>query len=272
MKAALSKMKNVGNNENLPSILSQWIGPDASKQDVQDSDPEENKEPEFVDNRPIEPEKSRLKGPSILKWAIFILIIGYTVISYFQVPILTAMGNYLIIEHPLKKADLIVCTPGPPLEQSLMAAELYQKGLAPRIFIPQEPAPDGLDILKEQGGSYPEASGLFMAALRSLHIPESVCVVGTRVVDNIWEEAEELQKGVLRKGGRSIIIVTSPSRARRTYLVFKKVLEGKKVEIMISPSRYSGFTADSWWKKDRYISDAIIEYQKLAYYALKGLW
>ncbi len=272
MKVSLSRMKKTGNNEEESSLLSQWIGPDASKDEVQNNAPEEKKEPVMVDNRPIEPERSRFKGSGILKWIIFLLFIGYAVISYYRVPILTALGDYLILEHPLKKADLIVCTPGPPLEQSLTAAELYQRGLAPRIFIPQETAPDGLDILKEKGGRYPEGCGLIMATLKSLNVPESAWSIGTRAVDSVREEAEELHKWLLQEGGSSMIVVTSPSRARSTYRIFKKVLDGKKVEIMIAPSRYAGFKADSWWKRDRYISDVIIEYQKLAYYAIKGLW
>jgi uncharacterized SAM-binding protein YcdF (DUF218 family) len=225
-----------------------------------------------VENRPIEPDKGGIKGPGILKWILFLLIIGYAVISYYHVPILTALGNYLILEHPLKKADLIVCTPGPPLEQSLTAAELYGKGLAPRIFIPMEPPPAGLDILRAQGGHFPETSDLFLEALKGLNVPESACIVGEHAVDSVWEEAEELRKWVQRKEMSSMIIVTPPYSARRTYRVFKNILDGKEVEIMMSPSRHSGFQADNWWKRGRYMSDVIMEYQKLIYYGIRGLW
>jgi len=272
MKVALSRMKKAGQNEDVSSFLSQWIGPEPSEEGVRNREEAETQAPEFSDSRPREPQKSRLKGPGIFKWILFLLIIAYAVLSYYKVPILTAMGNYLILEHPLKKADLIVCTPGPPLQQSLTAADLYQKGLAPRIFIPQETAPDGLDILKEKGGRYPEASGLFMATLKALHVPESACVLGARPVDTVWEAAEELRKWVRQEGVRTMIVVTTPSKARRTYGVFKHVLDGKKMEIMMAPSRYGGFKADSWWKRGPYVSDVIMEYQKLAYDAIKGLW
>jgi hypothetical protein len=272
MKASLSRTKNVGSTEDMTGSLSEWIGPGAAGELAGQGDVGGKRDPAPVENRPIEPEVGRLGGSSILRWILFLLIIGYAALSYYRVPVLTALGKYLILEHPLKRADLIVCTPGPPMEQGLTAAELYQRGLAPRIFIPQEPPPAGLDILKEEGGRYPDASELFMETLKGLNVPESACTVGNRAVDGVWEEAEELRKYIVGKEISSMIIVTSAPRARQTYLAFKNILDGKEVEIMMSPSRYSGFKADSWWKRDRYISDAIMEYQKLAYYGIRGLW
>jgi len=272
MKVSLSRKKKGGASEEISTFLSEWIGPDAGKKEARKDDGGEKRDAEPVEYRPIEPEKRRLKGPGILKWILFLLIIAYAVISYYRVPILTGLGNYLILDHPLKRADLIVCTPGPPLEQSLTAAELFQKGLAPRIFIPREAPPAGLDILRDQGGRYPESSDLFMETLTSLNIPQSACIVGNRAVDSVWDEAEGLRKGVLSPEIRSMIVVTPAERARRTYRVFNHILDGKKLEIMMSPSRYSGFRADNWWKSSRHISDAFMEYQKLVYYAVRGIW
>ena len=276
MKVSLSslKMKKAGNNKDkdVAALLSEWIGPQTSKEQVQVEDYGETKGAELGDNRPIEPKSTRFKGQSIVKWIFFILFIAYMVISYYRVPILTALGNYLILEHPLKKADLIVCTPGNPFEQSLMAAEIYKRGLAPRIFIPKETPPDGLETLKAQGGRYPETSGLFIGALKSLNVPESAFLTGKLAVDSIREEAEEVREVVINESYGSIIIVTSPSRARRTYLIFEKVFEGEKLEIMISPSRYSDLKADNWWQRDKYLNEVVFERQKVLYHTIKNLW
>ena len=274
MKVSLPdlKMRKTGNNKDAASLLSDWIGPQTSKEQAQVEDYGETKEAELMDGRPIEPKSRRFKGQSIVKWIIFTLFIGYMVISYYRVPILTALGNYLIFEHPLTKADLIVCTPGSPLEQSLTAAELYKRGLAPRIFIPEETPPAGLKILKAQGGRYPEESELFIATLKSLNVPESAFTVGKHVVDSIREEAEEVREMVMGKGYRSIIIVTSPSSARRAYLIFEKVFDGEKLEIMISPSQYSDFKADNWWKRGKYVNEVVFESQKVLYHTIRNLW
>ena len=266
------KMNKAGNNKDSASLLSEWIGPQVSKEQTQREDPGETKAPEPEDNRPIEPESRRFKGQSIVKWIIFILVVGYMVISYYRVPLLTALGNYLVLEHPLKEADLIVCTPGSPLEQSLMAAELYKRGLAPRIFIPEETPPDGLEILKAQGGRYPEASGLFITTLKSLNVPESAFIVGKLAVDSVREEAKEVREVVMEKEYRSMIIVTSPSRARLAYLIFEKVFAGDNLEIMIAPSQYSDFKANSWWERGKYVDEVVFESQKVLYHTIKNLW
>ena len=274
MKVSLPdlKMRKTGNNKDAASLLSDWIGPQTSKEQAQVEDYGETKEAELMDGRPIEPKSRRFKGQSIVKWIIFTLFIGYMVISYYRVPLLTALGNYLIFEHPLTKADLIVCTPGSPLEQSLMAAELYKRGLAPHIFIPEETPPDGLQILKEQGGRYPEASGLFITTLKSLNVPASAFIVGKLAVDSIREEAEEVRKVVMEKEYRSMIIVTSPSRARLAYLIFEKVFAGDNLEIMIAPSQYSDFKANSWWERGKYVDEVVFESQKMLYHTINNLW
>ena len=274
MKVSLSglKMKKDGDNKDDASLLSEWIGSQVAKEQTRTDDFNEKRETEFQNDRPIEPESRRFKGQSIIKWIIFIFFIGYMAISYYRVPLLTALGNYLIIEHPLTKADLIVCTPGSPLEKSLTAAELYERGLAPRIFIPQETPPAGIEILKRQGGLYPEKSEFFISTLKSLKIPESDLMVGEHTVDSIREEAEEIRDVVMEKGLRSIIIVTSPSRAKRAYLIFEKVFAGEKLKIMISPSQYSDFRADNWWKRDKYVNEVIFEIQAVLYHTIKNLW
>jgi uncharacterized SAM-binding protein YcdF (DUF218 family) len=272
MKVSLSRTKIDKSADEIAGILSEWIGPDAAGGQAQEGDPESGRYSASEERSPIEPKGLRWKGSGILKWVLFLLIIGYAVISYYHVPILTALGNYLVLDNPLKKADLIVCTPGPPLEQILTAADLYRRGLAHRIFIPREIPPPGLDTLREQGGRYPETSDLFMETLERLNVPKSACVLSDRVVDGIWAEAEELLEWVQGKEIRSMILVAPPYRARRTYRIFRYVLDGKEMEFMVSPSIYSSFQADAWWQEDRFRSEVVLEYQKLAYYAVRGIW
>ena len=272
MNVSLSETKKDKSADEMAGILSEWVGPDAAGGQAQKGDTSFGRYPASEERSPIEPKGLRWKGSGILKWVLFLLIIGYAVISYYHVPILTALGNYLVLDHSLKKADLIVCTPGPPLEQILTAADLYRRGVASRIFIPREIPPPGLDALREQGGRYPEASDLFMGTLEGLNVPKSACVLSNRVVDGIWEEAEELLEWVQGKEIRSMIIVMPPYRARRTYWIFRNVLDEKEMEVMVSPSIYSGFKADAWWEEDRFRGEVVLEYQKLIYNAIRGIW
>ena len=273
MKLYLSKAKQVKNTDDMNDLLSKWIGPDIPEESSRQTDTKERSgEPAAVVNTPIEPEKRRMSGLSILKWFLFLLFIGYGILSYYRVPLLTALGSYLMLEHPVEKADLIVCTPETSLGQGLTAADLYNRGLAPRIFIPRESPPEGLDVLEAHGGQYPTPSELARRVLESLDIPGSACVMGRRPVNTVSQEARELKEWIVSSEVHSMIIITAPWKARRTYRVFKDVMDEDTVTIRVFPGRYSGFTADSWWKSDRYTGHVVMEYQRLAYDTLKGMW
>ena len=112
MKVSLSRLKvgKAENDKDAATLLSDWIGPEISKEPAQPTDVEEKIDQGPVSNRPIEPETGRLKGPGILKWLIFILIIGYAVLSYYRVPMLTALpatSGERLIEVPRIDLELV---------------------------------------------------------------------------------------------------------------------------------------------------------------------
>jgi uncharacterized SAM-binding protein YcdF (DUF218 family) len=247
-----------------------WIGDQDRTIEVQENKAEDRGQTEFhVDNRPIDPQGKRFTKPTVLKWIIFLVFIVYILISYYRGPILTSLGKYLVVQHSLEKADLIVCMMGKPVERGLAAADLYEEGLAPRIFIGREALPDGIEVLKQRDGHYPETRDLLIMMLQGLGVPRSDCLVSDGFVGSTFEEARVI-RGIAQKDGyHSLIIVTSPHHTRRTWLTFKKVFEKDDMAIMMMPSKYTDFRLDGWWKKGKYINEVVIEYQKLIYYALK---
>jgi uncharacterized SAM-binding protein YcdF (DUF218 family) len=191
------------------------------------------------------------------------------ILSAFHAPILTRLGKYLVVEHPLKKSDLIVCLSGSSIERGLEAAELYQKGLAPSIFVTREEPPVGYEVLRKKGGHYPEERSLVVGLLHGLGVPRSACLSSDRFVSSTFDEAKLLWDITQERGYRSLIVVTSPTHTRRAWLTFQKVFEKGNVSIAMKPSRYSHFRSHDWWKTRKYGRAVIYEYQKLLYYALK---
>jgi uncharacterized SAM-binding protein YcdF (DUF218 family) len=223
------------------------------------------------DARPIEPESASSTRASLLKWIFFIVLLVPIVLSYFHGPILTQLGKYLVVQHPLAKSDLIVCLAGDDVERGLASAELYAKGFAPRIFIARESVPDGLETLKEKGIAYPESRDRVMMIFRGLGVPESAVITSDQPVDSTFEEAERVRDLVKRNKYRSLILVTSPTHSRRAWLTFRKAIPDKEFRITVAPTPYSKFRAEDWWKTRRYVRDVILEYQKLIYYKAEGL-
>lgn len=217
-----------------------------------------------IDSGPIEP-KSK---PAYFKWLLFLLFVAYLLLTYYHASILTGLGRYLIVDHQLRKADLIVPLGGRPVERILAAADIYGKGLAERILIPRASPPDGYAALAERGVKYPAPVEVGLEILTGLAVPASACIKGDKEVKNTLDEAKMVKAFCKDQGYTSLIVVTSPYHTRRAWTVYRKVFNGEEVRIMIKPSSFSGFKSDSWWKKGRYTEEVVIEYLKLLYSSL----
>jgi uncharacterized SAM-binding protein YcdF (DUF218 family) len=265
MKSLRSLLKKEQTEEmGSPQGLSGWTDLQPPAFETEPGAGEEKGQDGFVfDNQPIEPDSGKKGRPGFLKWIFFIILIGYTFLSYSHVPILTWVGSLLVLEHPVKRADLIVCTPGNPFETGLMAADLYKKGMAKRIFIPEISSPTALRLVNKQGGHYPTPGELLLSIMKTLEVPVSACIIGKKPLRSIWEEAEEVRRQVLDAGKSTIILVSPPWKSRRTWSIFETVFQDDQVEIMMAPSTYTDFKIDNWWKNDKSFYEAILEFQKL---------
>jgi len=223
----------------------------------------------FPDMEPIEPEGKRINRQDLLKWAFFLLALVYILLSYYHAPILIHLGRYLIVEHDPQKCDLIVCMAGGNIERGLAAAEAYEKGFAPHIYISKEEPPDGYELLKNRDIDYPESIDLMIILLEGLRVPRSAILISDGVVRSTWEEAMAVRELVERKGFRSLMVITSPFHTRRAWLTYRKVFKDLDVRILMNPSKYSGFKPEGWWKERRYVRHVIIEYEKLIFYTFK---
>ena len=220
---------------------------------------------------PIDQEASKSGRISLVKWLPILIILIYFALSYFRIPVLTAMGEYLVVSTPPEKSDLIVCLAGNNIERGLATADAFKMGLAPRIYIAREEVPDGYWELKQRGVQYPESIDWLVMLLKGLGVPEAAVIRGDTPSRSTWEEAE-LVKGLAEKMNyKSIILITSPIHTRRTYLTFKKIMGEKEYRLFVVPSPYSEFKAQSWWQSRKFAKEVLWEYQKLFHYTLKSL-
>jgi len=217
----------------------------------------------------MEPESAPSTRLSLFKWVFFLAAFFYVLLSYFHAPILIQLGKYLVVQHPLDKSDLIVCLAGGDVERGLASADLFMRGLAPRVFIAREPIPDGLEMLKQKGIAYPESIDRTAMILKELGVPESAVIRSEQPVESTFEEAERVGAVLLDNKYRSLILVTSPTHSRRVWLTFRKAIPDKEVRITVMPAPYSKFRAEDWWKTRRYVRKVIMEYQKMIYYKAK---
>jgi uncharacterized SAM-binding protein YcdF (DUF218 family) len=221
-------------------------------------------------SRPIEPEGAKASGIARLKWVFFVLALLYVLVSAYHGLILSSLGRYLVVSHPPEKSDLIVCLGGASVERGLAAADAYQRGLAPKLFVVRETVPDGYDILLQRGVSYPESRERMIMMLQGLGVPDSAILTSEMPSESTVMEASLVRKLVSEESSRSLILVTSPSHSRRAWLVFKKALAREDVRILVIPSPYSNYNPEGWWKNPGHFREVVLEYQKLVYYLFKG--
>ncbi len=261
---SIPKKGQGGETSSFEGPSSEWEGLNPRAFESEAAAMEVNEQSAFqVNNQPIEPGSGRRGSSGFLKWIFFILLIGYGLFSYSQVPILTWIGSLLVVEHPVKRADLIVCTPGEPFAVGLMAADLYKKKMARNIFIPETPPPTALMLVNEKGGRFPTSGELLFSILKTLGVPASACILGKQSSETIQAEAEEVQRLVLDLGKSTVILVSAPWKSRRTWSIFDQVFEDDRVEIMMAPSTYTDFKPDNWWKTEKTLHETILEFQKL---------
>lgn len=221
------------------------------------------------DTGPVVGERSSGRGRSI-RWILFGILILYTLVGVYHAQLLTALGRYLVVEHPPSKSDLVVCLAGGNIERGLATADCYQKGLAPKIFIAPEEPPDSFELLKSRSIEYPRTVDLFVDLLLKLGVPRPAILIGERPSESTAGEARLVRELLARERYRSIILVTSPTHSRRSFLTFSKIL-GSDVRIQVVPSPYSKFNPEDWWRHRKYAREVLWEYQKLAYYYLMEL-
>lgn len=148
------------------------------------------------------------------------------------------LGKYLSPSDILTKADAIVVVSGDD-DRMKHAIDLYKQGYTPKLIL-SGAAKDGLAS---------NALVMHLEASKS-GIPNEAVIMEERAY-NTYENAFYTKEIVLPNNMRNVILVTSPYHQRRVYETFKSVFRGSGVKLQNSPSHYSTWKADSWWKSDR---------------------
>lgn len=225
----------------------------------------QQRDPQTGVNGPIEPSRpSRAFG--ILRFVVLIVAVGWVLAGIYKAPMLAAVGRFLIISHPLEKADMVVCLGGSPVDRGLESAELVKEGYAPRIFISREEPPEALDILHSRGVDFPEGRQLTYEMLEALGLSLESLIVSDEPVSSTAEEAAHVRTVSLGEGFSRLIVVTSPQHSRRAWMAFRHVFKDSGVSVSIRPSRFSAFEPENWWKKHRYARQVVLEYMKILWY------
>lgn len=196
---------------------------------------------------------------SALSFAVLALLIG----GFFYV------GHLLAVDAVPRPADVGVVLAG-DFARAMYAADLYQQGLIPRIWITRPERGYGLGQLDALGVPYPRQEDVSRAVLLKKGVPEDrIELIGEEVVSTIDEARLLAQTHVARPEYRSILIITSRFHVRRAAAIFLHVFQSSShVTISVVGTPYDGFVADRWWADRDSARQVVLETAKLALFWL----
>jgi uncharacterized SAM-binding protein YcdF (DUF218 family) len=187
-------------------------------------------------------------------------------------PLLTAIGDFLVLQDTPRPADAIVVLSGSIPDRILEAVDLYHAGLAPRIVLTREVPFPGLEALRARGVTLPEHHDQNRSIAEQLGVPAAaLSVVEGRPAASTIAEAEALVGHLRHQRIHSILLVTSKAHARRAAMIFRQ-LGGSGLQVTVCPSPYDPFAADTWWHDRAFVRRVAIEYGKLLTYLFVDRW
>ncbi|WP_028325913.1 YdcF family protein [Desulfatirhabdium butyrativorans] len=197
----------------------------------------------------------------IIPWALFLLAI-LSIIGFRHL-LLYRIAELFVVHHGLKKADVIYLLNGEHETRPFIAADLYRKGFAPRIWVAQTESDPA-----EKLGLVPNDTAINVGVLKKLGVPEDriAIIPFPNGVSSTWEEAIALRRFVNDHPVESILVLTSSLHTRRAYWAFQKIFAGSATRIRMAEAPHWGFDQTNWWRSEQGVLTIVSETVKLLYY------
>lgn len=183
-----------------------------------------------------------------------------------RVPLLTSLGNYLVVSDKLTHADIIFVLNGDFTTRPFYAADLYKQGLAPKVVMARSE-----DLPATELGILPNDTDISISIMEQLGVQagDIVMLPFPGGVTSTFEEAEVLREYAVTANIRRVILVTSAFHTRRASWIFNKELSGLDIAIEMAAAPYRDFNAGNWWQSEDGLITFCNEYIKLMYYFFK---
>jgi DUF218 domain len=195
--------------------------------------------------------------------AIFLLVAIGTAIWFQRAPLLRGAADLWIISDPVTPADAVAVLGDDLDTRPFVAADLYKKGLVPKVLVSQVTEGRASTM-----GLIPGHSELNRIVLLELGVPDAAIAMFGEANGSTKDEAVALRDWVDRHGISRIIIPTEIFSARRMQWIFNREFAGSSVRVEI-PSFAPNYTPTEWWKSEAGMIAFQNEVMKYIYYRLK---
>lgn len=178
-------------------------------------------------------------------------------------------GTWLVKENIPRHSDAMILLMGSLSERVLQSADLFLAGKADRLIIVEENMGEYYQLL-ERGVKLVTSTSQARDAAVTLGIPlEKIIVVPCDARSTI-DEAKAVRSFISCNDIDTLLLVSSPAHMRRASMIFKTALKksNKKVYVGCSPSTYSSFNPQKWWKNREDAQIVLSELVKTALFVL----
>ncbi|HPY67328.1 MAG TPA: YdcF family protein [Bacteroidales bacterium] len=179
-------------------------------------------------------------------------------------------GTWLAREDIPPHADAMVLLMGPFPERVLQAADLYNQGVADGMIIVYE-SMGPYQLLEARGAAVVRTTEQARDAAMALGMPDSCITMLPGDARSTLDEALAVRDYISGKPGLdTLILVSSPAHMGRSYIIFRTVLHEAGINACIgtSPSKYSSFRADRWWRQKEDIQSVLSEWMKIVSFVI----
>jgi len=161
---------------------------------------------------------------------------------------------------PVAHADLAVVLAG-SYDRTLYAADLYKKGIVPRIAISRPVTEPEQIHLAERGITFTPEEEVNKRILSQLGVPDSAIDFLPGQSRNTRDEAVALSN-YLGSRDLKVLVITSPYVVRRASIIFEHHFASSQVRVVATP--YEKF-AWRWWETPSSARAVILEMVKSIY-------
>ncbi|HLP11522.1 MAG TPA: YdcF family protein [Flavobacteriales bacterium] len=195
----------------------------------------------------------------LIRYGIYFLI--FLTLYLCRGPILRGLGNWLIEEDRLEKADAIVLLGGNSFERAPEVKKLFTRKYAGVIICTGSQVSSQLESL---GIKITEAENS-KKYLVKLGVPDS-CITAFNEGTSTLEEAKELKKLAMQKGYKKMILVSSKFHTARVHKYFNRVFEGSGTQLIVRGAMPLKYKLETWWHTEEGLLFVNNEYVKSFYY------
>ncbi len=174
-------------------------------------------------------------------------------------------ADWLSVSDQPQKADAILVLGG-GYARAFQAADLYRRGLAPRIYVSVPAREHQHRLLDEAGIAFPREEEVVRDVLLKKGVPRNVIAYLGKDLISTAEEAQAA-RALFGNGARRLLVVTSPYHLRRARMIFTDAMP--KADIRVTPTGYDPVPS-FWWKDQTAARNVMQELAKIVFYQLGG--